>query len=101
MALPSANRLIKHLKAHGVPMAVASNFAKASIETKIFNQQGWKESFSVIGADEVSVEKPSPEICPVISLLTRWMTSSCCVRCNGDSFSRFQQICEFLWGHFF
>ncbi|KAK9102844.1 hypothetical protein Sjap_020098 [Stephania japonica] len=29
------------------------------------------------------------------------MTCSCCVWCNGDSFSGFQQICEFLWGHSF
>ncbi|KAK9096769.1 hypothetical protein Sjap_022266 [Stephania japonica] len=29
------------------------------------------------------------------------MTCSCCVRCNGDSFSGFQQISEFLWGHSF
>ncbi|KAK9131890.1 hypothetical protein Scep_011418 [Stephania cephalantha] len=27
------------------------------------------------------------------------LTCSCCVRCNGDSFSGFQQICEFLLRH--
>ncbi|KAK9152947.1 hypothetical protein Sjap_000427 [Stephania japonica] len=46
-ALPGANRLIKHLKAHGVPMAIASNSAKASIETKIFYQRGGKSLFQL------------------------------------------------------
>ncbi|KAK9085089.1 hypothetical protein Sjap_025500 [Stephania japonica] len=79
-ALPGANRLIKHLKAHGVPMAVASNSAKASIETKIFYQQGWKESFSVIiGADEVSVGKPSPEIFLEAAKRLKADASSCLV----------------------
>ncbi|XP_044462013.1 bifunctional riboflavin kinase/FMN phosphatase-like [Mangifera indica] len=60
---PGANRLIKHLNVHGVPMAVASNSPQASIESKISYQQGWKESFSVIiGGDEVKMGKPSPEI---------------------------------------
>ncbi|XP_044495467.1 bifunctional riboflavin kinase/FMN phosphatase-like [Mangifera indica] len=62
-ALPGANRLIKHLSDHGVPMALASNSPRASIESKISYHQGWKESFSVIiGGDEVKMGKPSPEI---------------------------------------
>ncbi|GMH30321.1 hypothetical protein Nepgr_032164 [Nepenthes gracilis] len=62
-SLPGANRLIKHLHGHGVPMALASNSPKASIEQKISYHQGWKESFSVIiGGDEVRIGKPSPEI---------------------------------------
>ncbi|GAV76484.1 Flavokinase domain-containing protein/HAD_2 domain-containing protein [Cephalotus follicularis] len=62
-ALPGANRLIKHLSGHGVPMAVASNSPRVDIESKISYHQGWKESFSVIiGGDEVQMGKPSPEI---------------------------------------
>ncbi|PON53084.1 HAD hydrolase, subfamily IA [Parasponia andersonii] len=62
-ALPGANRLIKHLISHKVPMALASNSPKESIETKISFHHGWKESFSVIiGGDEVRAGKPSPEI---------------------------------------
>lgn len=62
-ALPGANRLIKHLSGHGVPMALASNSPRENIETKISYHLGWKESFSVIiGGDEVRMGKPSPEI---------------------------------------
>ncbi|XP_050215002.1 bifunctional riboflavin kinase/FMN phosphatase [Mercurialis annua] len=62
-ALPGANRLIKHLRVHNVPMALASNSPKANVESKISYHEGWKESFSVIiGGDEVKSGKPSPEI---------------------------------------
>ncbi|KAE9613508.1 hypothetical protein Lal_00015996 [Lupinus albus] len=62
-ALPGANRLIKHLKSHGVPMALASNSPRESIEAKLSYHDGWKSSFSVIiGGDEVMTGKPSPEI---------------------------------------
>lgn len=62
-ALPGANRLIRHLHKHVVPLALASNSIKKHIEMKISHQQGWKESFSVIlGGDEVNHGKPSPDI---------------------------------------
>lgn len=62
-ALPGANRLIKHLRNHGVPMALASNSPRESIEAKISYHDGWKNSFSVIlGGDEVRTGKPFPEI---------------------------------------
>ncbi|CAL5411153.1 unnamed protein product [Camellia sinensis] len=62
-ALPGANRLINHLGGHDVRMALASNSPRESIETKISYHPGWKESFSVIiGGDEVTAGKPSPEI---------------------------------------
>ncbi|QHO58817.1 hypothetical protein HN51_013157 [Arachis hypogaea] len=62
-ALPGANRLLKHLKNHGVPMALASNSPKESIEAKISYHDGWKSSFSVIiGGDEVRTGKPSPDM---------------------------------------
>lgn len=61
--LPGANRLLKHLKDHGVPMALASNSSTEGIQTKICHQQGWNDYFSVIvGGNEVSMPKPSPEI---------------------------------------
>lgn len=62
-ALPGANRLINHLRAHNVPTALASNSPRKSVEAKISYHAGWKESFSVIIAgDEVAKGKPSPEI---------------------------------------
>ncbi|CAN6687162.1 unnamed protein product [Malus baccata var. baccata] len=62
-ALPGSYRLLKHLSGHRVPMALASNSPRENIETKLSFHQGWKESFSVIiGGDEVSSGKPSPEI---------------------------------------
>ncbi|XP_039049522.1 bifunctional riboflavin kinase/FMN phosphatase isoform X2 [Hibiscus syriacus] len=60
--LPGANRLLKHLSGHGVPMALASNSSRGNIESKI-SYQGWRDYFSVIvGGDEVTAGKPSPEI---------------------------------------
>ncbi|KAI5386459.1 hypothetical protein KIW84_072838 [Lathyrus oleraceus] len=62
-ALPGANRLIKHLKSNGVPMVLASNSPRESIDAKISFHDGWKDSFSVIiGGDEVRTAKPSPDI---------------------------------------
>ncbi|KAJ9550309.1 hypothetical protein OSB04_014354 [Centaurea solstitialis] len=62
-ALPGANRLIKHLRKHGVPYALASNSRMKSIEIKVSSQKGWKEYFSVIvGSEEVKAAKPSPDI---------------------------------------
>ncbi|KAL1560165.1 bifunctional riboflavin kinase/FMN phosphatase isoform X1 [Salvia divinorum] len=60
---PGANRLLNHLRSHGVLMGLASNSSKENIETKLSYHHGWKESFSVIlGGDEVTCPKPSPEI---------------------------------------
>ncbi|XP_074331399.1 bifunctional riboflavin kinase/FMN phosphatase-like [Apium graveolens] len=62
-ALPGASRLIKHFRSENVQMALASNSPRANIEAKVSYQPGWKESFSVvIGGDEVTAGKPSPEI---------------------------------------
>ncbi|KAJ4777540.1 riboflavin kinase/FMN hydrolase [Rhynchospora pubera] len=61
--LAGANRLIKHLRSNGVPMALASNSPKSNIEAKISCHNGWKESFSaIVGGDEVEDGKPSPNI---------------------------------------
>ncbi|KAK7324682.1 hypothetical protein VNO77_28436 [Canavalia gladiata] len=60
-ALPGANRLIKHLRKNGVPMALASNSSQEYIIEKISHHKGWKESFSVIlASDQVKSGKPSP-----------------------------------------
>ncbi|KAI4312840.1 hypothetical protein MLD38_037630 [Melastoma candidum] len=62
-ALPGANRLIKHLRGNGVPMALALNSPQESIELKISFHERWKEPFAVItGGDEVREGKPCPEI---------------------------------------
>ncbi|KAL3627649.1 hypothetical protein CASFOL_029012 [Castilleja foliolosa] len=79
-ALPGANRLINHLKGHGIPIALASNSSKSNIETKISSNKGWKESFSVIiGGDEVSIAKPSPEIYLEAAKKLKMDTASCLV----------------------
>ncbi|KAF6136932.1 hypothetical protein GIB67_025766, partial [Kingdonia uniflora] len=62
-ALPGANRLIRHLHKHGVPLALASNSRTNNIEEKISHQQGWKELFAIVlGSDQVNAGKPSPDI---------------------------------------
>ncbi|CAM8890674.1 unnamed protein product [Rhodiola kirilowii] len=62
-AMPGANRLINHLKGHGVLTGLVSNSPRENIETKICHHEGWKETFScIIGGDEVKIGKPSPEI---------------------------------------
>ena len=40
-ALPGANRLIKHLYDHGIPLALASNSLREYIDLKISHQKGW------------------------------------------------------------
>lgn len=61
--LPGAARLIKHLHAHNIPMALASNSPKTNILGKLSHQPGWKDFFRVIvGGDEVKNGKPDPEI---------------------------------------
>ncbi|WOL17049.1 bifunctional riboflavin kinase/FMN phosphatase-like [Canna indica] len=61
--LPGSNRLIRHLHKHGIPLALASNSIRKHIEIKISFHQGWKESFSfILGGDDVSHGKPSPDI---------------------------------------
>ncbi|KAJ4975336.1 hypothetical protein NE237_000442 [Protea cynaroides] len=62
-ALPGVNRLIMHLHKHGVPFALASNSIRKHIDEKISQQEGWKESFSVIlGSNEVNSGKPAPDL---------------------------------------
>ncbi|XP_057764716.1 bifunctional riboflavin kinase/FMN phosphatase-like isoform X1 [Salvia miltiorrhiza] len=79
-AQPGANRLISHLRSHGVLMGLASNSSKENIKTKISYHQGWKESFSVIiGGDEVTCAKPSPEIYLEVAKRLKVDSPSCLV----------------------
>ncbi|GER27191.1 riboflavin kinase [Striga asiatica] len=79
-ALPGANRLISHLRGHGIPMALASNSSRKNIETKISSHKGWKESFSIIvGGDEVTAGKPSPDIYIEAAKRLKMDVSSCLV----------------------
>ncbi|KAG6491153.1 bifunctional riboflavin kinase/FMN phosphatase-like [Zingiber officinale] len=62
-ALLGVNRLIGHLRKHGIPLALASNSIRKHIELKISHNQGWAQSFSVIlGGDDVNHGKPFPDI---------------------------------------
>lgn len=79
-ALPGAHRLIHHLQTHGVPMALASNSPKESVEQQISYHQGWIESFSVIiGGDKVRNGKPSPDIYLETAKQLKVEPSSCLV----------------------
>ncbi|KAI7738166.1 hypothetical protein M8C21_007549, partial [Ambrosia artemisiifolia] len=62
-AQPGAYRLIKHLRGHGVKMALASNSPRANIDIKLSYHLTLKESFAaIVASDEVKEGKPSPEI---------------------------------------
>lgn len=78
--LPGAARLIKHLHAHRIPIALASNSPKANILAKLTYQPGWREAFKVIiGGDEVKQGKPSPEIYTTAASLLGAESESCIV----------------------
>ncbi|KAL8088243.1 hypothetical protein AgCh_038141 [Apium graveolens] len=62
-ALPGANRLIRHLHNHNVPVAVASNSMTTNVEAKISHQPGWTKCFPIVlGSDQVKSGKPSPDM---------------------------------------
>lgn len=62
-ALPGVNRLMKHLRKHGVPFALASNSITKNIDAKISHHEGWKENFAtILGSDQVKSGKPSPDM---------------------------------------
>ncbi|KAL2483422.1 Bifunctional riboflavin kinase/FMN phosphatase [Forsythia ovata] len=62
-ALPGVNRLMGHLRKHGVPFALASNSIRKNIDAKISHHEGWKENFTaILGSDQVKSGKPSPDM---------------------------------------
>lgn len=62
-ALPGAQRLLSHLRAGGVKMAVASSSPRRNVGIKLSFHQGWQEMLDVIvGGDEVEHGKPAPDI---------------------------------------
>ncbi|GLT83043.1 hypothetical protein SLE2022_013560 [Rubroshorea leprosula] len=76
---PGLDRLLKHLSDHGEPMALASNYS-----LKLFPNGcpmlGWKEYFSVIiGGDEATAGKPSPEMILEAAKRLNMELSSCLV----------------------
>ncbi|XP_021726341.1 bifunctional riboflavin kinase/FMN phosphatase-like [Chenopodium quinoa] len=78
--LPGAKQLINHLHGHGIPIALASNSPRTSIEKKLSYHHGWKESFSVvIGGDEVKAGKPSADLFLEAAKRLNVQPSSCLV----------------------
>lgn len=62
-ALPGADRLIRHLKQHGVPVAVATSSPTSSTRVKLESQPGWSDALAtVVTGDEVDKGKPAPDI---------------------------------------
>uniref|UniRef100_A0ACD5UMB4 Uncharacterized protein n=1 Tax=Avena sativa TaxID=4498 RepID=A0ACD5UMB4_AVESA len=62
-ALAGANRLVEHLRSKGICVALASNSPRANIRAKLSCHPGWEESFAaIVGGDEVTKGKPSPNI---------------------------------------
>ncbi len=64
-ARPGAERLARHLHAHGVPQAVATSSTRAFFELKTARHREWFALFeSVVTGDDPSVKrgKPAPDI---------------------------------------
>lgn len=62
-AMPGAERLVAHLKASGVPIAVATSSHRRHFEMKTRNHKAMFDEFDhVVTGDEVSKGKPDPEI---------------------------------------
>ncbi|CAI5979903.1 unnamed protein product [Closterium sp. NIES-64] len=62
-ALPGAHRLLSHLTAGHVPVALASSSPRGIIATKLALQPGWQELFAVtVAGEEVAQGKPAPDI---------------------------------------
>lgn len=55
--LPGAARLLAHLRAHGVPMALATSTPRATLERKLSNKAALREAFGdrICCGDEVCV----------------------------------------------
>ncbi|CAI7896665.1 unnamed protein product, partial [Closterium sp. NIES-53] len=61
--LPGAHRLMQHLQACGIPMAVASSSPRRNVNIKLSFHAGWTDMLQVlVGGDEVEHGKPRPDI---------------------------------------
>ncbi|CAG8685687.1 25452_t:CDS:2 [Gigaspora margarita] len=61
--MPGVMRLVKHLKKHRIPMAIASNSFRKSVNIKISSNRELFNMFdNVICADDVKNVKPAPDL---------------------------------------
>ncbi|EFJ19251.1 hypothetical protein SELMODRAFT_233432 [Selaginella moellendorffii] len=91
-----ANRLLKHLVAHKIPIVIGSNTSWSSIAEKLAPHSGWTETFPVIVAvDEVQEPKPSPQI--FLEAATRLnATPSCCLVIEDSPQSHFKTVSHLI-----
>lgn len=64
-AMPGAEALVRHLAAHGIPIAVGTSSSVRYYHAKISRHQAWFELFdTVVTADDsqVTAAKPAPDI---------------------------------------
>eukprot|EP00892_Ulva_mutabilis_P000274 jgi/Ulvmu1/10247/UM060_0048.1 len=62
-ALPGARRLLKHLSAHGIPLALATSTSRSSCNAKLTNHGDIQKCFdTIVCGDEVAKGKPDPEM---------------------------------------
>jgi pseudouridine-5'-monophosphatase len=64
-ALPGAEILIRHLSAHGVPIAIATSSSKEMFDLKASKRHSWFKLFNaVVTSDHIAVKKgkPAPDL---------------------------------------
>lgn len=71
-ALPGAERLIRHLHKHAVPIALATSSSEAMFELKVTKHARWIDLFGVVvtsGHPQVDKGKPAPDLFKVAASL--------------------------------
>lgn len=64
-ALPGAEKLVRHLHRHAIPMAVASSSERSLLDLKITQHTAWFDLFTVVvSGDDPAIRrgKPAPDI---------------------------------------
>ncbi len=64
-ALPGAERLVRHLNAHGIPIAIATSSSESMFELKATKHRSWFDFFdAVVTSDHKDVQKgkPAPDL---------------------------------------